>query len=255
MLRKTLFIWGTAVLLLTGSLAWGDSAKPESPVEVADLSGREWSRIAVMPFLTGRLETPDDPVEKPLSQSLQPLKMGAVNLVADADQILTRLVNNYLKVRYRDQWVPVEANAIAHAERLRDTTLDTPRKLAVAFGKDLGSDLVIVGTVWRYREKGTNLAGQDSPSSVAFAVYLVDVASGKRLWRNAFDGTQKILSEDVLGGLKQVKIGLRRSLRNSRCNEKGSGSARLPRIMALVIPGAAIPPSRSGALRACPVGR
>ena len=68
---------------------------------------------------------------------------------------------------------------------------------------------MLVGTVWRFREKGTDIEIPDSPASVAFAVYLVDVVSGKRLWRDAFDGTQKTLSEDVLGGLRQIKMGLR----------------------------------------------
>ena len=71
------------------------------------------------------------------------------------------------------------------------------------------ADIVLVGTVWRFREKGTVIETPDSPASVAFAVYLVEVVSGKRLWRGAFDGTQKTLSEDVLGGLKQINMGLR----------------------------------------------
>jgi hypothetical protein len=31
---------------------------------------------------------------------------------------------------------------------------------------------------------------------------------GKRLWRGAFDGAQKALTEDVVGGLKAIKMGI-----------------------------------------------
>ena len=62
--------------------------------------------------------------------------------------------------------------------------------------------------VWRFREKGALTEMPDSPASVGFALYLVDVDTGVRLWRGSFDGTQKALTEDVLGGLKQVGMGV-----------------------------------------------
>lgn len=49
----------------------------------------------------------------------------------------------------------------------------------------------------------------DSPASVGFALYLVDVETGVRLWRGAFEGTQKALSDDLIGGLKQLGMVLR----------------------------------------------
>ena len=39
--------------------------------------------------------------------------------------------------------------------------------------------------------------GVESPASVAFAVGLIDVASGKMLWEATFDKTQRSLSEDI----------------------------------------------------------
>jgi hypothetical protein len=62
--------------------------------------------------------------------------------------------------------------------------------------------------VWRFREKGALTEMPDSPASVGFALYLVDVNTGVRLWRGSFDGTQKALTEDVLGGLKQLGMGV-----------------------------------------------
>ena len=104
--------------------------------------------------------------------------------------------------------IPADLAAEAYAKIEKDPTLDTPRKRAVGFGKMLQADIVVVGTVWRFREKGTVEGVPDSPASVGFALYLVDVETGLRLWRGTFDGTQKALTEDVLAGIRQLGMGL-----------------------------------------------
>ena len=206
--KKILLLLWAALILFLGNPINGNADSDRTAFENADLSTLHFKRIAVMPFLVGKLESPEQPVEKPLSQPLELLRIDAANLAEGADQIMTRLVNDALKLRFADQVVSMEDAAAAYAEATRDQTLDTPRKLAKKIGENLHADLVVIGTIWRFREKGTVKEIADSPSSVAFSVYLIEVASGKRLWRNAFDGTQKTLSEDVLGGLKQIKMGL-----------------------------------------------
>jgi hypothetical protein len=209
MLKKILLLLWAALILFFANPINGRADTDHSSLKNADLSTLQFKRIAVMPFLIGKLESPEQPVEKPLSQPLEHLHMNAANLAEGADQIMTRLVNDALQLRFADQVVSLEDAAAGYAEATRDQTLDTPRKLAKKFGENLHADLVVIGTIWRFREKGTVKENPDSPASVAFSVYLMEVASGKRLWRNAFDGTQKTLSEDVLGGLKQIKMGLR----------------------------------------------
>lgn len=207
--KKILLLLWAALILFLGNPINGSADTDHSSFKNADLSTLQFKRIAVMPFLVGKLESPEQPVEKPLSQPLEQLHMNAANLAEGADQIMTRLVNDVLQIRFADQLVSMEDAAAGYAEAIRDQTLDTPRKLAKKIGENLQADLVVIGTIWRFREKGTVKENPDSPASVAFSVYLMEVASGKRLWRNAFDGTQKTLSEDVLGGLKQIKMGLR----------------------------------------------
>jgi len=209
MLKKILLLLWAVLILLPGSPIKGSAETDHTSSENADLSTLQFKRIAVMPFLIGKLESPENPVEKPLSRPLGQLYVDADNLAEGADQIMTRLVNDVLQIRFADQMVSMEEAAAVYTEAIRDLTLDTPRKLAKKFGENLQADLVVVGAIWRFREKGTVEENPDSPASVAFSVYLIEVASGKRLWRNAFDGTQKALSEDVLGGLKQIKMGLR----------------------------------------------
>ena len=207
--KKILLLLGAVLILLLGNPINGSADTDHKSFEKADLSALQFKRIAVMPFLVGKLESPENPVEKPLSQPLGQLHINVPNLAEGADRIMTRLVNNVLQIRFADRMVSMEEAAAVYANVIRDLTLDTPRKLAKKFGENLQADLVVVGTIWRFREKGAVKENPDSPASVAFSVYLIEVAGGKRLWRNAFDGTQKALSEDVLGGLKQIKMGLR----------------------------------------------
>lgn len=209
MLKKILILLGMVLILLSGSPINGRSETVHTSSENADLSTLQFNRIAVMPFLAGKLESPEEPVEKPLSQPLKQLNIDAASLAEGADQIMTRLVNDVLQIRFEDQMVSMEEAAAVYADVIRDQALNTPRKMAKKFGENLHADLVVVGTIWRFQEKGTFNEMPESPASIAFSVYLMEVASGKRLWRNAFDGTQKTLSEDVLGGLKQIKLGLR----------------------------------------------
>ena len=203
-----LLLWASLILFLGSPIDGGAKTDPVSS-ENADLSTLQFKRIAVMPFLAGKLESPEKPAEKPLSQSLKQLNIDTANLAEGAEHVMTRLVNDVLKFRFEDQMVSMEESAAVYADVIRDQTLDTPRKLAKKFGENLQADLVVVGAVWRFREKGTVEEMPDSPASVAFSVYLMEIAGGKRLWRNSFDGNQKTLSEDVLGGLKQIKMGLR----------------------------------------------
>ena len=166
-------------------------------------------KIAMMPFLVGQLESFGAPIEKPLNTPLDQLLIDDLRLPTGVDRIMTRIANEALKLRFQERLVPVDTVADAYQNLLTDQTLDTPRKRAVRLGQTLKVKHVMVGTLWRYREKGALADIPDSPASVGFAFYLVDVGTGARLWRGSFDGTQKALTEDVIGSLKQVKLGLR----------------------------------------------
>ena len=183
----------------------GFAEKPVKEGTTSDLSYYHFKRIAVMPFLKGKLESPD----KPLGQALSTLIVDESNVKDDADRVMTKIIHDALRIKFPNLLLSLEGAEVVYRKLIKDQSLGTPRKVAKKLGEALSADLVVVGTVWRFRERGTIKEMPDSPSSVAFTVYLVDVATGKRLWRGTFDGTQKTLSEDVLGGLKQAKISLR----------------------------------------------
>ncbi|MEE4111698.1 MAG: hypothetical protein V2I40_02715 [Desulfobacteraceae bacterium] len=167
------------------------------------------AHIALMPFLLGKLEPPDSPIAKPLNQSFTQLVLDNRELPADADQVMTRIVNAELKERIEERLVAPDRVAEAYRSLVTDPALDTPRKRAVKLGKALGAQVVMVGTVWQYQEKGALIDMPDSAASVGFALYLIDVKTGVRFWRGAFDETQQALTDDVVDGIKQLGMGLR----------------------------------------------
>ncbi|UCH19542.1 MAG: hypothetical protein JSU83_13235 [Deltaproteobacteria bacterium] len=203
----TIYLMVITTLIINYVCVWASS--DTTTAGKIDLSELTFERIAVMPFLIGKLESPDKPVEKPLSQPLPQLLADNYNVKEKSGQVMTRLVDETLRARFRDKVVPAETVTEAFLDISSDHTIDTPRKLAMKLGDVIGADLVVVGTLWRFREKGTDAQPPEGSASIAFAVFLVDVPTGKRLWRGAFDGTQKALTEDVVGGLKAIKMGIR----------------------------------------------
>lgn len=196
----------SAAMLVLGLHSEGCNA--QTLASPRSLSNVTVEKIAMMPFLLGQFESPSAPIEKPLSKPFTQLLIDDLRLPAGADRMMNRIANEMLKLRFQDRLVPPVYVADAYQALLTDQTLDTPRKRAVRLGETLKVRHVMVGTVWRYREKGVLADVPDSTASVGFAFYLVDVNTGARLWRGSFDGTQKALTQDVLGGLKQLKMGL-----------------------------------------------
>ncbi len=176
------------------------SKAPQIPRE-----GHGFSRIALMPFLSGRLQASDQTIAKPLSKTLSQLTFDDQSLPEGSDTTMNRIVYDALKHRFPERLVPADLVSATYRRLSGNPANDTPRKLAVGLGEVLGADMIVVGTVWRFREKGEI---PENPASVGFALYLVRVETGQRLWHDSFDGTQKVLSEDVLGGIKQIGMGL-----------------------------------------------
>lgn len=65
-------------------------------------------------------------------------------------------------------------------------------------GNAFSADAVMVGYIYRWRErKGTDYS-VDSPASAAFELYLIRSNDGAVIWKARFDKTQAPLSENVL---------------------------------------------------------
>ena len=169
-----------------------------------DLSKFRNGRIAVMPFVKGRFGTkPRETLDAGISQlHFDPEKMSP-----DSDTILTRLVQDALRKRYGEGLVPLAEAMEAYGAVSKGDTGETLRTLAQKLGQALGTDLIMAGNVWRFKERVGRAAGVETPASVAFGVYLIDVSNGRALWREVFEKSQRSLSENILDARAFFKKG------------------------------------------------
>jgi len=182
--------------MISGLLAQGCSP----PVRVTTLShpglsGTRLEKIGVMPFLKGR--HPSN-VSETLTCNLCRLAFDPESVIVGAENTLTRYVYDEMRNRFEDLVIPQHQVIKAYEGVARDEERDTPLTLTRKVGQALGANLMILGTVWRYRDRTGSSAGSMHPASVAFDVYLVDVKSGETLWAANFDETQRPLSENIL---------------------------------------------------------
>ena len=79
------------------------------------------------------------------------------------------------------------------SESLKEPVLDILRKV----GRELGTDVLAVGYVYRYTEREGYSYSAKHPASVFFEIHLIKTIDGSIIWRGFFDKTQKSLMEDV----------------------------------------------------------
>ena len=151
-------------------------------------------RLAVMPVIKG--SKPKD-ANQTLNCPLGLFRYDETMLEDRADQILTEILHEMLISKMEERVVPLDLARKTYS-KLQIDQEETPLGIARRFGSELGVDFVIVGNVWRFRERvGTAYAIQQ-PASVAFNLYLVEMAGGKAIWQTSFVETQRSLSEDLL---------------------------------------------------------
>ena len=192
--------------LLVAALPAGAAPQP-SPVPGAPPVLR---RVAVASFLEGRRQPEmDESMDRTLSCPIGEICREDPSILPNAGITLTRLVQQALKVRFGDQVVPRRRVRDAEMQIALDQAKDTPRSLAMRLGRLLDVDVVVIGTVWRYRNRGAIEGVPDTPASVAFALYFIDAKDGRRLWRGLFDASQHTVLENVLKAGEQLKLGLK----------------------------------------------
>lgn len=154
-----------------------------------------FNQVAVMPFLAGRESSgADAQLAHPLDCTMAQFCEAANELGGSAEEILTVEMQTALERRLDYRVVPQTRSSRTFDEMPLDRAKDTPRIIAQRFGKATGADHVILGKVWRYREREGD---QGQGASVGFAVFLVQVDNGRRVWRGRFDRSQSTLLEDL----------------------------------------------------------
>ncbi len=79
----------------------------------------------------------------------------------------------------------------------RSPSVLASRKDLAAAGRRAGADVVMIGHMYRFRERVGKKFAAETPASVAFDVHMVRVADGRLLWTGYLDETQRSLSENL----------------------------------------------------------
>jgi len=194
-------VWCIAGLMVDGYLTNRIAAQSRAePIKI------QWEKIGVLPFFKGRRSADTG---ETLICPICELSFKSENIKDGADRAITSYVQEALERRYGDKVIALDEVSRVYQEIPRDDTKDTPRSLAQKAGEALGADLMIAGTVWRYRDRVRDPMGPGRGASVAFDMYLMEVPSGKAVWKAKFDETQRPLTEDIRGAKKLIKKGAR----------------------------------------------
>ena len=150
-------------------------------------------RVAVMPFLPGNTAlNADDRVRPAIDCTMVEFCQEVNELGAGAEAALTQQMQRAVELKLDYRVVPLERSADIYDDLPQNRTVDTPRQLAQRFGRMIGADHVILGSVWRFRERTPDMG-----ASVGFTVYLIEVDNGRRVWRGRFEKTQQAVTDDL----------------------------------------------------------
>lgn len=197
-------------ILMGGAAAGGGGPSAAATPPEQQAVYVEFTRMAVMPFFVGaRQPNVDEAMDKTLSCPVGQLCLGTPGIEPGAGRAVTRMVYDELRLRFGDQIVSLDDSRSAYAEAAMNEDADTARVLARRLGRRLNADYVVIGTIWRYRDRGAVPGMPESPASVAFALYLVEVDTGRRVWRAIYDETQRPATDHLLQARKYLKMGFR----------------------------------------------
>ena len=194
-----------AALALVALIAVGCASQGPVVRSQGDLTSIK--KIAIVPYQDlAALPGPDSGVRSPITG-----RVFITGPVANrADRFLTEQV--VTRVREDTGFLTVPSrNAPAILDDLAQGQGQTwsRRRLLSETGQRLGADAIMVGHVYRFRERAGREFAADSPASVAFDLYIIDCRQDDLLWSAFYDYTQQSLS-DNLGGLRNfVRRGAR----------------------------------------------
>ncbi len=116
----------------------------------------------------------------------------------NATRILTDQVFILLKKQRDIELIPAsQARGVMSGLRAGSKNTLSEQDLWIETGRDLGADAVIVGHLYRFRERIGSQYSVEVPASVAFDIHLIGVRDGRLLWSGKFDETQQSLDENL----------------------------------------------------------
>lgn len=140
-------------------------------------------RIAVVPFSA----TP---------ALVQALPEGSPVDAAHAANLVSTFMTDALRAQGFAVVPPSDLVAAFVAQQRPIPRLD-PREAGALAAREYGATAVMLGKVYRYREREGEALGASRPASVGYEVTLFEAPGGRRLWSSRFDETQQPLTANV----------------------------------------------------------
>jgi len=153
-----------------------------------DMEKRNIKRIAILPVDS---LSPKQAAKIPYSAA--PSEGGA-GAEREAGAVLTQLL--YSAMTGLPGWHMVLEREVREVEALVPLQGEI-RARAKKLGETVYADVVLFGTIQRFREREGAEFGVKSPASVAFTLHLLDVKKGDIVWSAHFEETQRPLSDNI----------------------------------------------------------
>ena len=211
-----------SLLILMFLLSFANNALAKIERVTAEVS--KINQIIMMPVITaegGARQIKE--LNETLDCELRGLCLLNQDRLTHAEEVLTQQLMQGLSEHYGDKVLP-QTPVTNHYLTMIKGHHETPRDIAVRLGHDLDADHVMVGLNWRFKQREGGPLTADSPASVAFSVFLVNVASEELVWAGHFDKTQEALSDNLLSAGLFFKTGIK-WLTAEELSEFGVGKA------------------------------
>jgi hypothetical protein len=155
---------------------------------MSEAIAEEKPRLAVLPFLV------EKEVYCPICRTV--FQKGEV--LPGAQNTMTRLLYQKMEAKGIFNLLPLEKVEEAFTHREKKAFEERPRASSIELGKEMGSDFVFIGFIFRFEERIGSSVGVERPASIGFDLHLIRLKDGAEVWRGKTDETQRPLSENLL---------------------------------------------------------
>lgn len=126
-------------------------------------------------------------------------KVFITGAVADgaADLLTKRLISWLEKNRKYELIIPDASANIQTMRYPQGTSMAASLNESTWVGRSQDADGVLIGYLYRFRERVGKGYSVESPASVAFELHLIGVAEGRSIWSASYDETQQPLGENL----------------------------------------------------------
>jgi hypothetical protein len=116
----------------------------------------------------------------------------------EADRLLTALLVDALQQHTAFEIeASQEALSILDALKSDADTRSSPLQILARTGRMVGSDFLLQGYLYRFKDRMGRNYSAESPASIAFDLHLIDCLEEKLVWSGSFDETQQALTDDL----------------------------------------------------------